>query len=377
MIKSKLSRRTLLALAGLAAAGAAAEYKFGIFNSNNPKKGKYFFTFWSNVSGNYLMVVDFEKKSIQEFKMPQNAHFFEKFDVEKQIYLGTNRTGSYLTKLDLSKNSFEVFEPDTSYSLMGHVAYSKNKKYLCATARKEDKEAKVNSIVLLDQTTFKVIDAIELPGGYPPHHDCKFLPNTEILATTADQNISFVDMNSKTVRVQKVPFENPLQNVRHFSLSDKGDLAIQSNVMFGTEPTSLAYSDGAIVVHENSSNQTRVLNPVVNDMNIYNREMLDFEFSPNGDFFASLARDYNYVTFWDFKTGQHFKSVPMKAPIRIIKSNDRSHFIVLTGYGLRFINTKTLEVDTTMNMFDQEITNSLVNRVLAGEYIVVAHRQLV
>lgn len=377
MTQTKLSRRTLIAIAGIAAAGVAAEYKFGIFNSKDAKKGKYFFTFWSSTTGNYLLVVDFDNNKIQELQMPQNVHFFEKFDLENNLFLGANRTGAYLTRLDLSKNSFEVFEPDARYSLMGHVAFSKNKKYLCATARKEDGDVKTNSIVLLDQKTFKVTDAIELPGGYPPHHDCKFIPGTDILATTADQNISFVDMTTKNVRTEKVQFENALPQVRHFSLSDKGDMAIQSNMMFGTEPTSLTYSDGAIVVHEFATQQSRVLNPVVKDENVFNREMLDFEFSPEGDFFASIARDYNYITFWNFKTGEHLKSVQIKSPIRIMKSKDRNHFIVLTGYGLRFINIKTLEVDTSLNLFDKEITNSLANRVLGGEYIVVAHRQLV
>ena len=377
MSNTILSRRLFLTISAAAVSSCALIPK-GLIDSNSSSSslGKLIFTFdVGSPQKFYVVIMDLDANKIQKIETPANIHFLEHFDRENNLLIGTNKTGEYLSVVNSATGTVKTHSMGSAYNLMGHTAFSADKRFLCATARRivDDK----NCIVILDQKTFAILDAIVLPDSYPPNHDCKFIPGTTMLVTTGGQNIELVDRVNKTVNIVKVPFTNPESQVRHFTVSKDGDMSFQSNVMYGNEPKSLTYSLGAVVTYDRKKNAAQVLDPVIEGVNIFNRELIDFQFSGDGETVAVTAKNYNYVTFWNFKTGKLIKSVDIPYPVRVTLSKNEKYFVIISGHGLRYITTSTLELKTSMNQFDDMFNETIYEPATHGTYLSITHRQTI
>lgn len=377
MSNTILSRRLFLTISAAAVSSCAFLPK-GLLSaeSSSQSLGKLLFTFdMGSPQKFYIMMMDLDTNKLQKIETPANIHFLEHLDRENNILIGTNKTGQFLSIVNSATGSVQTHTMDSAYSLMGHTAFSADKRFLCATARRLEDEK--NCVVILDQKTYAIIDTILLPDSYPPNHDCKFIPGTTTLVTTGGQNIEFIDMVNKTVNIVKVPFANPESQIRHFTVSKDGDMSFQSNVMYGNEPKSLAYSLGAVVTYDHKKKAAEVLDPVVGSVNIFNRELIDFQFSRDGETVAVTAKNYNYVTFWNFKTGKLIKSIDIPYPVRVVLSKNEKYFIVISGHGLRYIATNTLELDKSMNQFDDVFNETFYEPATHGTYLSITHRQTI
>lgn len=367
-----LSRRLFIAISSMAFAGCVISSK----KVYSTKLGRLMFSFLTGTPlKHYIMLMDLDANRSEIFETPHNIHSLEPYDLNNDIFVGAPRVGSYYSMVDLKTLKTHPYEMPKDLMLMGHSAVTPDGKFICATARKE--KTGTNCIAFLDKKTFQPFETVDLPEGYPPNHDCKFLPNSNLLATTAAQNISLVDYKTKKVRIEKVAFENPMSQVRHFTVGPDGKLAIQSNSMFGVEPSSLHYQDGAVVTYDPGRNESRVLDPTVAGENIFDRELVDFQFDETGEFFAVTAQNYHYVTFWNFKTGKLIANIPLHFPIRVTLSANKDYFIIITGKGLRYIHAKTLKLNESMNQFEALIEERIFKNYLNGIYTVVAHRQTI
>lgn len=81
----------------------------------------------------------------------------------------------------------------------------------------------------MDPSSLAIQKSIRLPDCNPSQHDCRFLPDSHVIATTGGNLISYVDIKTERVDVDRVENLAADSGIRHFAMASDGSLIMQAN----------------------------------------------------------------------------------------------------------------------------------------------------
>lgn len=332
-----MGRRDFLTLSAMLAAG----FVFKKGHAQSPSK--FLCQPYENlVQNDYgIFFLDFSSRRLESIKTPFSIHMLEVSNKAPGTALGVNKYGPNFVRVDLAKKKIiESHEIKNSLILTGHMSFSLNDEFLCATATDSSKKGQ-DCIAILNSSSFKLEDIVYLPHSSPSHHDCKFLHGTGILATTASQSIDFVDVSRKKVVQNHFDFAGEASQLRHFSINKDGHFVGQGNKM-EVSGSDLSYSKAKIVFMEKSKKTVIDLEKI--EKSVAHAELQDFSFNRNGNLFAAVHGGTHKVSFWNFEQKKMLKLMDHHRASRVAFDENKNEFVIISAYEIAHVNAETLKV---------------------------------
>ena len=350
---SALDRRKFLALSALSAAGLATWTQLAF--KAETRRGRLAMTY-ETPAENGVALMNLDSGEFKTFRTPCNVHYIETSKKNPHFGIGANKYGRDFAEIDLLTGTVvKAHEVDEDLSLMGHMALSDDGRLLCATATDATNR---NVILKMDPTNFQILKRIIVGAENPAPHDLRFLQGSKTLLTTSARALTYVDFSTNDVTHRSVEDLVADCVIRHFGANQKGDVAIQANSITDLNTPAWKYGKGQIVTasHDANSrpNRVRTLHPTGDFIPEFERELLDFAFSADGTIIGATMNRQPLVTFWDVNTGQIVQALRIPGANRIGLTHNRSHFMVFSRYGVRYISATTLKHDPKLDQFDEQ-----------------------
>lgn len=306
---------------------------------------------------NGLLIVDLCNHSIQSIEMPFSIHLLETSNLNKSLSLGANKYGRYFIEFDLQEQKLiQVHQTPKGIDLSGHMQFSHDDRYLCATAIDTYKNY-TDCVLTLNPKNFKIEDIIYLKKGKPSHHDCHFVDQTYILATTANNSIDFVDVSKKINLESSFDLNPKSQQLRHLIINKQGHIALQSNTI-NTKTNPWGYSQAQIATLEKETQNKVILDLKSIDPELSNAEILDFTFDQNGKVLAATHGLTHKISFWDFDSKKLIKILELpEGVMRISYDSYSAKYIVAATSHIFFVDQHSLEV--TDKILHSPLKNSI------------------
>lgn len=336
------SRRTFLKKTGLCLASMVAPLRA----SSSPSEESVLAIPFERVDGmkgkTYGILIASSQKGPRDIiPVPFNVHIVIPVKNRRNTVLAPNKYGNSFLEIDITKNLIlKDHKVKNDIVLSGHMAFSDNNKYLCATAMDQRRNDQ-NCVVFFNPESFAVIDVVYLDKPSPSYHDCRFLPNSTTLVLTGGSGAVFLETKSKKIVRHRFETKDKSSQIRHFSLSSQGAMCAQANKI-NMEAEEWRYSSAGIVTLLNSDQHFIDLGAV--DKTLSEAELLDFSFDNEGVIFAAVHGKIDRVSFWNFKEHRLLKVMKLEGATRIAMNPSGNNFTVISHDTLFIIDAHTFEL---------------------------------
>jgi hypothetical protein len=303
--------------------------------------------------------VDLNSHSI--IQTPFSVHLLSFSKAKPYAGIGANRYGKNFLEIDLKTQKVtQVHELIDPFILNGHMIFSDNGDYLCATATEEQAPYR-DCIISLDPSNFKIRKVFSLEKCTPPHHDCKFIANSNVLVTSGGDKLTFIDLDKNTLTDVKFNLKNEASKIRHFSINETGGYLAQVN-NFGPNPDDWVYSDAQLLFF-NSKNKSYIELKSISQ-SLADAELLDIDFRSDGDLAAIVHGKVGRVSFWRYGMKEIVKIFEIEGAQRVVFDSIGNQFLILEKNGFTRVSSDGRQIIGKFNL------SSL------GEDIEYAHKTL-
>lgn len=292
-----------------------------------------------------IMILDLRTGRHSVIETPFDVHLLEISKTNPELAVGANKYGPSFLVLDLKKQKIQqVYSVESGIKLTGHMCYSHDDKYLCATGIDYSGASPRDCIISFNPRNYKTDNVFYLPTENPSHHDCKFMNLSYTLVTTAGQAVDLVDVSKGTFAQRKVRITNSKGQLRHFSVNQSGEICAQANEI-DTSTDNWRYRRAEIILLKAGDQKIFDLSSMPFEAPVQNAELLDFCFSGDGNVFGAVHAGANKVSFWNVATKSFEKMLDIPRAGRIDFDHLKNRFIIVSLTGIYFVSADSLNIE--------------------------------
>lgn len=304
-----------------------------------------------------ILLADLERKSLQSIITPAVIHSIAPHRNSRTV-TGVQRHGTYMCTIDLKKRTFvngdDINEGGDDYMLYGHMVLSKDNKYLVGSARKfiHSEKAFEHLLVVVDPSTYRVVNEITIPEKWHVLHDCHFVEGTNTLFVTGGQRVWKADLDKMTIEHFKdMKFTHPSVWISHFTIFEDKEILMTTGGWRESVKNSKQVSDGAVVSLNLKNKKSTLIKPPAELAHLFTKELLSVSTNADNSILAVANHWDSFCSFWDLKKNKLIRTIPFFQPAGVVLSHDKKHFIISAVDGFHFIHADSAEVDNEMALF--------------------------
>lgn len=349
-----MQRRDLLKVIPLLMASCASPVS--MFTRSPSSRRIMILPFYNFANGkNGVFGFDFSSRKATHVEIFFDVHNVY-FDEVREELIGINKygpdyvrfNGLYFAKLRYGKID------ESRFKLSGHVASVDGDEnyYLTATSSTTYESC----IIALNKKSGECSLVANLGKSDPPVHDCKFAHQSDELVATNFNKIHYYNRNTKKLRSKVINLTEAESSLRHFSLNQKNEICLQSNVIHTNG--NYRYQDAEVVFFANDEADTQLVERF--DARVANNELLDFSFDVQGKNFACVHSGSRFLSLWSAQPLIGKKLIEFPEPIsRVMHYFDEELFLVLGQENFYLLNPDSFKI-SKLNIFENFLKKDLV-----------------
>lgn len=294
-----------------------------------------------NSVGKYgLLELNITKGQVQLFETAFAVHQVT-YDKAREELTAVNKYGpQFFRSRRSSLSSVKLQSIGSDFALSGHSASIESDPHLYFTAT--ELKSQQNCLLALNKDSLEISKVIRLGQSDPPVHDCKFLPNSSILAATSAAFLHMYDTKTQILKSHPQQLSKKQSSLRHFEANQNFDICLQGNVIkTGAE---YKYTSAEVGLYRGKSAQFFSMDSL--DPQLKDHELLDFAFTQDGQKFACVHGGTSTLSLWSTQPFEHLKLIQFPGPIiRVMEGATPSEFFILGQQSFYRLNWPTGKIE--------------------------------